>query len=450
MDRLNLSRGALSVYVAGALLAGCGGSQPPNGTPAPMPQIPAAALARAVAGRTGLAWSYKVLHRFSPHRRHPSRGEGPSGGLLDFNGTLYGTTTYGGKKKTCILILSPPGCGIVYSVSTTGAYRVLYSFHGGMKDGAQPGAGLTNVNGTLYGTTITGGITNSECTYIYTYGGCGTVYRISTTGVESVLYRFAGFSDGAFPTGHDLTDVDGTLYGTTIGGGSSICLSGCGTVFSITTSGTEKVVHSFVPGSSGDTPTSGLTDVDGTMYGTTGNGGSKRCTGGGCGTLYSLTPSGNYKVLHYFKGGSEGDKPSGDLIDVNGVLYGTTARGGDGGGFGTVYRFTRRGKEKVLYAFKGGTDGAGPTGGLIDVNGTLYGTTTQGGGYDCAGSTCGTVYSVTTTGKEKVLYRFTGGVDGWMPDAPLINMNGILYGTTNLGGSGCGGFGCGVVFSLSK
>jgi uncharacterized repeat protein (TIGR03803 family) len=303
-------------------------------------------------------------------------------------------------------------------------------FKGG-SDGTFPTGGMLDVIGTLYGTTYGGGGTGCGGT------GCGTVFSITPGGTEKALYAFKGGSDGANPTA-DLTSVKGTLYGTTPNGGGTGCNgNGCGTVFSITTSGTEKVVYAFKGGTDGTNPFSGPIAINGTLYGTTSNGGSTGCNGMGCGTVFSITATGRKKVLYRFKGGSDGANPDSDLIDVNGTLYGTTFNQGgtgcNGRGCGTVFSVTPSGTEKVVYAFKGGTDGAQPSG-LIVVNGILYGTTAYGG-TGCSGTGCGTVYSITLSGTENVVYRFKGGSDGAVPGASLINVSGKLYSTTFNGGA---------------
>jgi uncharacterized repeat protein (TIGR03803 family) len=115
---------------------------------------------------------------------------------------------------------------------------------------------------------------------------------------------------------------------------------------------------------------------------------------------------------------------------------------------GCVYTISASGAEKVLYSFGGKPDGSYPIAPLIDVNGTLYGTTFLGGT-----SEDGTVFSISTTGKEKVLYSFTGGSDGEGPDAALLNVHGTLYGMTGFGGSSScsasGYYGCGTVYSVN-
>lgn len=423
------------VAVAAALLAGCGALllSPSKG--------------QDDAQTVNDASSYRVLHRFGC-----VKGAGaPVAPLLDVNGTLYGTTP--GNQFVCPRHRS--GNGTVFSISTTGIMKELYHFKGGASDGAGPSPdGLIDVNGTLYGTTSGGGGTGCEG------NGCGTVFSISTSGLEKVLYSFKGGSDdGASPYG--LVEVNGTLYGTTVLGGARTGIYcsitgnslGCGTVFSVSTSGSEKVLHVFTGVPDGANPQSGLTEVNGTLYGITydGGGGCKGRNGGSCpsgiGTVYSITTSGSEKVLHRFTWDS-GPFPTGGVVDVGGVLYGTT-----GGTFspccGTVYRLGTSGAYQVLYRFQGDRDGAFPSGGLTSANGLLYGTT-QNGGVVCAPYTygCGTVFSVTTTGAETVLHRFRGN-GGRNPQAALVAVNDSLYGTTVLGGYGACDHGCGVIFALS-
>lgn len=314
------------------------------------------------------------------------------------------------------------------------SYSVLYRFKGA--SGEHPFAGLIAVSGTLYGTTFDGGSFN-----------LGTVYSLSTNGTEKVLHNFTGGSDGANSRA-PLIDVDGTLYGTTEHGGGtdSRCSGGCGTVFSITTAGVEKVLHRFGHGSDGAEPYAPLTYVKGMLYGTTNAGGS--CS---CGTVYRISTSGAESVLYSFRGYNAAN-PNAGLINVNGTLYGTTLSGGHGGqkyschytgGCGTVYRISTTGVVKVLHTFDG-TDGASPQSGLIAVDGTFYGTTELGGtGFACGGAFCGTVYSITTTGSERVLYNFYRS--GRWPRASLISVNGRLYGTTWLGDRGDHG----IIFSVS-
>jgi uncharacterized repeat protein (TIGR03803 family) len=286
---------------------------------------------------------------------------------------------------------------------------VLHSFGGGSSDGANPNAGLLNVNDTFYGTTQSGGAYNG-----------GTVFAITPSGAETVLHNFGGSGDGSDPM-TALINVDGTLYGTTRNGGivNSACEDGCGAVFSITTSGAETVLYRFegYP-SDGAFPASDLLNVNGTLYGTTGAGGSSSCGGSsnaGCGTVFTITASSEEHVLFSFGAKHDDCCPSAGLIDVNGTLYGTTLSH-----LGKVFKISTSGAEDPIHKFRGyPADGAKPHGDLIDVGGTLYGTT-KGGGADRQG----TVFAITTSGAESELYSFPGGVNGEYPYASLVNVKG--------------------------
>lgn len=372
------------------------------------------------AERTAARPAYKLLYSFEGGSRD---GEWPVPGLVNVKGTLYGTTRFGGAN----------GYGTVFSITQSGTEKVLYSFKN-CPDGSYPYGGLLNVKGTLYGTTVEGG---ANCG---TYGGFGTVFSITQSGMEKVLYSFKNDPDGVYPEA-DLLNINGILYGTTNQGGEYHK----GTVFSITIHGKEKVLHSF--GSSGDGvyPDLGaLLNVKGTLYGTTFNGGAHSCGSiGYCGTVFSITTSGTETVLYSFKGPPDGALPVAGLVNVNGTLYGTTDSG-DPNGYGTVFGVTTSGTEKLLYSFKG-VNGAGPMASLVSVKGTLYGTTYVGGANDY-----GTVFSFTPSGTEKVLYSFQGDPDGAYPVAGLVDVKGTLYGTTYNGGAhSCEFENCGTVFSLS-
>jgi uncharacterized repeat protein (TIGR03803 family) len=364
-----------------------------------------------------------VLHSFSGG----SDGANPSGDLVVVNGTLYGTTRYGGGGA-CFYAFE--GCGTVFSITTSGSENVLYKF-GSSGDGYDPQAGLTNVNGMLYGTTFYGGIYGSSC-----YGGCGTVFTITTSGTESVLYSFkGGKSDGWRPDAPLTSDSTGTtLFGTTNAGGASTY---GGTAFSITTSGTETVLHSFGGSGDGAYPTAGLTSVSGTYYGVTSGGGASND-----GTVFSITASGTEAVLHSFSN-SDGGGPNAGMTNVGGTLYGTTAGGGEDGD-GTVFSITTAGVETVLHSFAGyPSDGRYPAGDLISVNGTLYGTTVYGG---TAYTNGGTVFSLTPP-PESVLYSFSGSPDGQNPYAGIVLApNGTLFGTTPAGGA----YNLGTIYSIKQ
>ena len=247
----------------------------------------------------------------------------------------------------------------------------------------------------------------------------------------AVLYNFGRSGDGFYPFA-GLVAMNGTLYGTTYNGGSgSGCASsGCGTLFSIGASGAESVLHNFSnDGADGANPAANLIAVNGTLYGTTQNGG--RYNGG---TVFSITGSGTESVLHSFGGTagiSDGKTPLSSLLDIKGTLYGTTEFGG-ANYEGTVFSLTTSGTEKVLHSFSGsgrhGPDGGNPLAGLIDVRGTLYGTTETGG---ATNGPVGTAFSITTRGAESVLHAFgPDGRDGAAPYAPLAAL--AVGGTTKL------------------
>lgn len=370
-----------------------------------------------------------VIHSFG------ASGDGsvPSASLLNVNGTLYGTTTAGGSGIGSLC--GPGGCGTVYRVTTDGQENVVYSFSG--HGGVGPVASLTNVKGTLYGTTLYGGA-----------GNLGTVFSLTQSGTESVLHNFVGRADGASPYSN-LIELKGKLYGTTSAGGTY----NDGTVFSITPSGQEKVLYSFKGPDYGDgaSPRAGLTEVDGDLYGTTFYGGS------GAGTVFKLAPSGKERVIYRFSPyRRDAISPGSTLVKLNGRLYGTSWFGGPYQG-GTVFSVTTSGEEKVLHFFKGPPDGATPFGGLVNVNGTLYGTTWVGGlGYGEENEGVGAVFSIDRSGKERVIYRFGAPPDAALPGAGLIDLNGTLFGAAASGGSypasNCPGagysYGCGAVFAL--
>jgi uncharacterized repeat protein (TIGR03803 family) len=382
------------------------------------------------------ASSYHVVYSF----KGGIDGLAPFGSLTYMGGKLWGTAQLGSLTDE----------GVVFAVDPkTGVESVLYSFQGGSSDGARPEAGLIDVAGTLYGTTNTGGPGN--CDY-GAYVGCGTVFAISqvknTHGVaykETVVHTFQGGSDGIYADG-GLLNVGGTLYGTTLLGGTGTCdlgfFSGCGTLFSLNpNTGQEQVIHSFFGATDGAGPQASLINIGHMLYGTTYLGGKTGCGGYGCGTVFSYNLNTNVEtVLYSFTGGSDGGQPASSLINVGGMLYGTTYLGGTGCsdvGCGTVFSVNpKTGAHTVVYAFKGRKDGGRPAAGLINVSGILYGTTVIGGDFDTnCSSGCGTVFALNPrTGTETVLQAFRGLADGANPYSSLINVGGSLYGTTEYGG----------------
>lgn len=337
---------------------------------------------------------------------------------------------------------------------------ILYSFTGGT-DGGNPSAGLAqDPQGNLYGATAEGG--NPACN---NGGGCGTVFKVDTSGHETVLYSFTGVGgDGMGPVARLLLDAQGNLYGTTNEGGDLACGNGygCGTVFKIDTSGHETVLYTFTgTGGDGAWPSAGLIrDAQSNLYGTTGYGGNLACEAGsgeGCGIVFKVTSAGQETVLYTFTGtGGDGALPYSPLVqDAQGNLYGTTNEGGDpacygGNGCGTVFKIDTSDHETVLYTFTGADDGAYPSAGMVlDSQGNLYGTTAYGGS-----NSEGNVFKLDTTGHESVLYSFTGLADGGYPNDLIRDSKGNLYSTTYVGGDitlcyAYGSYGCGTVFKIN-
>jgi uncharacterized repeat protein (TIGR03803 family) len=216
----------------------------------------------------------------------------------------------------------------------------------------------------------------------------------------------------------------------------------------------ETVLYSFGGGADGAGSGSGvIADASGILYGTTVFGGPA-----GDGDVFALTPGQTgytEKVLYTFAGGKDGARPLGGLVsDSKGNFYGTTISGGDAG-WGAVFRLkpTRSGyRESVLYSFSGGLDGSSPVGSLVRRrDGTLIGVATEAGACDL----CGTVFALMPSGSgyvESILYSFTGGNDGYLPQAGVTaDKQGSIYGTTQWGGGGAGcGVGCGIVFKLAQ
>jgi len=349
------------------------------------------------------AQTYSVLYTF----QGGTDGAGPRASLIrDAKGNLYGTTWAGDVLND----------GVVFKLGPTRREKVLHSFDSA--DGAQPWAALVRDSaGNLYGTTYNGGVS-----------GYGLVFKVDTKGNETRLYNFTGGADGANPRAALVRDSAGNLYGTTFFGGAS----NAGTVFKLDTTGTETVLYSFKNGADGGYPWSGLVrDLAGNFYGTAVSGGASNL-----GVVFKLNKTGKETVLHSFAGGADGTFPaSGNLLrDSAGNLYGTTPSGG-GPGFGVVYKVDKTGAETVLYTFTGQADGGHPIAGLVrDPAGNLYGTTdfSSNSGY-------GGVFELSPGGQLAVLYDFSGKADGG-PTYPTLlrDSAGNLYGTTYTSNPGQG------------
>src|SRR5580698_6257802 len=271
-------------------------------------------LASAIApAQTQQETKFKVLHTF-----HGKDGANPYAELVrDTAGNIYGTTQVGGSVKgACASV----GCGTAFKLDKNGEQVWLHSFAG--SNGKQPLAGLhRDAGGDLYGTATYGGNVTKACGGAEV--GCGIVFRLDSTGKETVLHRFKGTPDGFQPQSLLVEDTSRNLYGTTtLGGGSG----GLGTIFKVDE--TETVLYSFTGGSDGCFPAPGVTlDAAGNLYGVAVQGGAAFCNSG-YGVVFELDATGTLTVLHTFEGG-DGAYPSSVLLfDSAGNLYGTTSGGG--------------------------------------------------------------------------------------------------------------------------
>lgn len=401
MKRLEFSRYALGFCSAVAAFTAC--STPQSSTIPPT-------ISGAIATRRRPAGAeYKVVYAFPSVGSSCPNGALPEDTLTAVYGILYGTTVLGGAY----------GAGTLFALTTSGTEQVRLSFNNQAPSPNNPGAGVIAVNGTLFGTTPKGGAHNLGAVY-----GIGIASRNA-----GIIHSFGGPKDGKTPVAPVIA-VNGLLYGTTASGGSH----DDGTVFSISLgTGTERVLYSF--GSrrlDGKAPYSPLLFLKGDLYGTTTAGGAS-----GAGTIFAIDPStGKERVIYGFYGHNfDGQSPEAALISVNGKLYGTTLEGGAYGysSGGTVFRIDPSGdNESIVHSFGNGNDGQRPYSPVVSVNGKLYGTTSAGG----VNGGNGTLYSIDlSSGMERVLHSFgSGQSDGAYPVGGLLKLNGKLYGTTAVGG----------------
>jgi uncharacterized repeat protein (TIGR03803 family) len=375
-----------------------------------------------------------VLHTFTG----PDGAE-PAPLIQDAEGNLYGTTIAGGV-----------GYGTVFELQTNDHYKVLHTFQGN-SDGALPFGGVTrDPSGNLFGTTQGGS------------GGTGTIFKVDKSGHETVLYRFTNFNDGALPTTAPILDASGNLYGTTPYGGDSGCGfngAGCGVVYKFSAAGKFSVLHTFTAIKTGMQPSGQLVlDADGSLYGTTGEGGDLNCESEtACGTVFQIASNGKFSVLYQFTGKADGSYPECVIASGAGTLYGVTEAGGDLNcypplGCGTVFKMKTTGtlhRPDVLYTFAPViVNNQGHSCLVRDPSGNLYGTNAYGGAHNG-----GVLFEVNTKGKFIDVFDFPylESQDGSGPTGVLLAPNGNFYGTLDYGGDDSCGYensGCGTIFRL--
>ncbi len=362
---------------------------------------------------------YTILHTFSGQTA--GDGDGPRGGLVSDGSSLYGTTMYGGADDYgTIFAVNPDGSG----------YSVLRDFSAQSDGAAGPVGSLVSDGSTLYGTAS-----------YYGPNYYGTVFSLETDGSGYIdLHSFAESTDDGRQPFAGLISAGSMLFGTTLWGGSV----GGGTVFSLEFNGSSSMVlHSFpeFPGD-GFNPYANVMAEAGSLYGTTVYSASTDVL---MGVLYSMsTDGGEYTILHHFGlQTDDGTLSLGGLVSDSTRLYGTNAFGGINY-YGTIFSVNTDGSDyTILHSFSAFTgDGMSPVASLISNGSRLYGTTIFGG---VSGYYGGVLFALNNDGTGyTILHDFSSQTgDGAGPWCTLLLENNTLYGTTQEGGE----FDCGVIFS---
>ncbi|MGC1371393.1 MAG: choice-of-anchor tandem repeat GloVer-containing protein [Candidatus Sulfotelmatobacter sp.] len=359
--------------------------------------------------------------------------------ILASDGNLYGATLKGGAHPS----------GVIYKLTPQGELTAFYTFcsHPSCVDGSSPEFGPTQgKDGNLYGTTSTGGANN-----------LGMVYKLTLSGELTVLHSFCLCAEGWYPNSL-VEDGKGGFYGSTLEAGSHQY----GTIFHLTGQGQLTTLYNFCdsqPGcisaySNDGEPQPLILGADGNIYGVTDTGGHSYflCSVGGCGTVFEITPQGEFSIIYNFCSlahCADGAQPLWLVQGVDGNFYGTTSLGGSGiTGGGTVFQLTASGVLSTLHSFSTamGNSGYAPYDLIQGTNGVLYGITSFGGNEaeQCQNLGCGSVFSVTTSGAFESLHDFDV-TDGYVPAGIVQTSDTTLTGTTSYGGAHKDG----VIFSLN-
>ena len=313
------------------------------------------------------------------------------------DGFLYGMIHGGGANYN----------GSIFKISTSGVFTLLKSL-AAHPDGAYPVSALTvGADGNLYGTNSAGGLYNA-----------GTIFKISTTGVYTRLKDLTLETDGGNPKGNLFKGSDGLYYGMTYAGGSNLY----GTAFKISATGVYTVITRFNGGLGGQAPFESLVQgTDYLLYGTTFTGGAYDF-----GTVFKLCDK-TATVSRSFNRNPESNRPKGSLIQAtDGFFYGLAAQGGNNGA-GTIFKISSTGVYTIIHHFANSTDGSFPQGSLIQgPDGYLYGMTKEGGA-----NNVGTIFKVSTAGVFKVIRHLLGTTDGGNPEGGLVKgLDSNFYGMT--------------------
>lgn len=343
--------------------------------------------------------------------------------MQGIDGSLYGTTIAGGLF----------GQGTVFRISPAGSLTILHSFD--LSDGSEPSALVQGSNGVLYGICESGGRV-----------GKGTLFAMTTDGTLLWDNSFAGAPDGAHPEGPLVIGLDGNIYGTTTNGGSN----NLGTVFRSTSDGARAILYSFTGASDGAYPRGLSLGYDGFIYGESSGGASSETD---YGTLFQLDSDENLQTIYTFTGLQDEGAPMGGLTPTPEGLYGTALSGTDVYSLtepdfdGSVFLYSGSSLLSSLFTFIGGANGEAPEGGVIlGQDGNLYGTTTGQAPFGNSDGD-GTIFRLTPAGVLTTLHSFGGQPDGSDPVAGLCQAaNGSIYGIANFGGAS----NWGTIFCLSQ
>lgn len=324
-----------------------------------------------------------------------------SGLTQNTDGNLYGITRGGGSK----------GAGTIYKLTLAGVFTTLHSFDPAVDGGNSSSALIKGADNNLYALCSAGGAYNF-----------GTAFKVSTSGVVTVLNNFNGASFGNAPYSTFIKGKDSAYYATTSAGGAY----GYGSIVKIC-GGVTSVLHSFNKSTEGGYPKGKLLLAnDGNFYGMTSDGGSKNA-----GTIFKLTPSGNFSVLYTFNSATDGGNPLGGLMQAkDGLLYGVTISGGSNTS-GTIFKISLSGTFTLIRSFVNATDGNSCKGDLLQASDdNFYGMT----------STNGKIFKLTPSGTFSIIHTFNSSTDGYVAVGSLMQGNdGNLYGSCSDGGAGLAG-----------